>query len=283
MEIFDGILSDSDLPQLKGLALQLTDFLAGDAEDAGLPNDNIGRVVHEILAKAINEGWALIGALRHGAYSASYHHARATIELYAALAYVFADPDETETRAERYVVFPEVYAYNLQTKLQRSFDDGQISEAVFEDQRLLSPDDYEQLEQRLQALADLFGVEEESLNRVRMWHFPDRSITNDLVGTAHERSRNRRGGDVQPIDDPTHLNNFRNLYRRMCKMTHTSPLTINRAGQAIMFGFPEEAPRSIDYGKLNTPIGVTMTMLESIVLLVEEELAVDIPISLPRR
>jgi len=50
-----------------------------------------------------------------------------------------------------------------------------------------------------------------------------------------------------------------------------------------MFGFPEEAPRSIDYGKLNTPIGVTMTMLESIVLLVEEELAVDIPISLPRR
>jgi hypothetical protein len=80
--IFQKILAESKLAGLEYLTLQLTDVI--EQNGVPLPKGEPGNFIHKVVEKAVNETWGLIGCLRAGAYTSSFHHGRSIIELYAA-------------------------------------------------------------------------------------------------------------------------------------------------------------------------------------------------------
>jgi len=277
--LFKKILSDSDLYKLEYLAYQLTDII--EHNRILLPNGKIGEFVLEVVAKAVNEAWALTGSLFFGAYTSCFHHARAVIEVYASLVYVFSKPEKKRKRIKKYYNYHLVYFYKHYKLLHDLFKQDKITEEVFRHQCLVSDDKFKELEKKVPMLAKLYGVKDDELCKVKNWHHP--ALISNLLETAYNRvlkkSAQAEDGAVTKGAD---LDNLSKIYAEFCEMTHLSPLSGRAVGSSLMFGYPQVKAGQIKYDDLNRPISITQIMLTDIILLLEEELKIKIDINLPK-
>ena len=273
--VFLRILADSDMIKLEYLAFQLTDIV--ERKLIVLPDDEIGRFVLEMIAKAVNEAWGLIGSLRHGAFTSCFHHARAVIELYAAFVYVFSNPKKQKKRAEKFHRYHSVYTYNHYKSLRNSLERGAITEEVFRDLCLVSDERFEELEQEAPALARLYSVGDDELHDVQNWHHPAR-ISNLLEAVYDQTRKQRAEAEDGAVTEGADLDNLSKLYSQFSEMTHPSPLTARVTRSSFMLGPPEVNRGQINYDALNEPISFTVMMLTGIVLLLEDKMDIDIDI-----
>lgn len=275
--IFQKILAESKLSGLEYLTLQLSDVI--EQNGVPLPEGEPGNFIHEVVAKALNEAWGLIGCLRAGAYTSSFHHARSIIELYAAMSFFFSNQKKIAKRAKKFFAYKKIYFLNHYTGLKKQLLAGDISQEVYNERCLVTDEMFQEMQNQNDELAKLYKVSPNELYKVESWHYPAR-ISN-LLEAAFARKHIHKSNLVNGNHNVETFDDLSKIYNQFCEMTHLSPLTYSLVGTSLMMGYPSQENGKIDYKALNRPISVAIIVLADIVELLEEELKLVINIKIP--
>jgi hypothetical protein len=204
-----------------------------------------------VLVKTVNEMFATIGSLRHGALTACYHHPRSILELLVALEYVYCKPSKRERRLEKFIAYADVAKYRLFRDWQRRLSNGEVTKDQFAQACPVSQHQFEELRARLPEWCRIWNLKEndcdpESINN---WHYP---ATIKNLFECSDKTRDL-------WED----------YEMLCHLAHLSPLGDGVTGVRCLIGFPRYDEAS-DYQIVNLPIDLTILATQRIVLCLEE-------------
>ncbi|MGB0679898.1 MAG: hypothetical protein ACPGUV_09580 [Polyangiales bacterium] len=117
-----------DLARIEHSALALSSALARG--EMKLESGRRGRVLHALLSRTIRDTLAFTGAMEAGLLLVAYDHVRALLELRAEAHFLLADSDEQSLRAEQYLTFPALCAWQARKGLELATRQGALSQAA---------------------------------------------------------------------------------------------------------------------------------------------------------
>jgi hypothetical protein len=224
-------LSHSNLPRLENIALRFGH--AVEEKTLDLKDGKEREFLSAILIKTTNELFAAVGCLRNGALLACHHHARAVLELFAALEHVYRKPSKRERRLEKFVEHQNVMHYLHYQDWQERLANGRVTNSEFVQGCKVSESRFRDLEERLAEWQHIWKPEGSDPGLIRNWHYP--ATIEGLFQSSEETK--------QLLDG----------YKMLCHATHLSPLGPRVAGGHFLIGFPQDR-HGFDYRKINQPI-----------------------------
>ncbi len=271
MSIFARALTQSDLPKVHCLLLQVT--YAADTNPNLFDDTDLHRFAQEAISKQVSEVYGFIGCLEKGAFIAAHHHARASVEIAAGVAYMVSKPSKIEKRLRKYFEFDELSRFNAYHRLLTAdrlgiLEKVQNAEGVDFDSRLeawrssvadwinlygLNPEESEEADVRR-------ANEAKALAKVKGWHHP--ANIDNLISE---------------LDVP---DSMRETYAFLSHGTHLSPYTKHLSGNTPI-GLPLTEDSEIDFALLNRLIGVSMLGLKMTIHKIETKLEVDFNVDWP--
>lgn len=244
-EIID-CLRNSHLPQLENVALRLSYALENKILD--LKKDKEKVFLTTILVKTVNESFATIGSIEHGALLASYHHIRSIFELFACLEHVYSNPSKRERKLEKFIEFPNIANYLYLRKLDEQLSACEITKEQFEQACHSVKSNPSELEKRLPEWKRIWNLtgNDSNVKMIQNWHHP--ATIENLFKSSKETK------EIWVI------------YEMICHATHLSPL-----GQRLIGGGYSviELPRNadgFDYQRINRTIDAAIVGVQRIAI-----------------
>ncbi len=230
LAVIADCLRRSHLPRLENVALRFSHAL--DEKTLDLKDGNEREFLMALLAKTVNEMFASIGSLRHGALLTCYHHARSLFELFASLEHIYCKPSKQKRKLEKFHEYPKVAKYLHCRERQREL----LPNTVTDEQSAL---ECHVLETEFDEWRRIWNLEsKDDLEKVRNWHHP--ATIENIFESSDETKQISRD------------------YGMVCHATHLSPLADRIVGGHFLIGFPKDATGAFDYQKINRPIDYTI-------------------------
>lgn len=232
-----GVIADclgrSHLSQLENIALRFSHALEENALD--LKDGNEREFLSAVLVKTVNEIFATIGSLRHGALLSCYHHPRSIFELFAAIEHIYCNSSKRQRKLEKFVEYPKVARYLYFQEWNRRLSVGEISEEQFTHECCVSERDFHELSKRIPEWRRIWKLKDNNsyLDVIRNWHYP--ATIEGLFQSSEETK--------QLWQD----------YEMICHAAHLSPLGDRVVGGHLLIGFPRD-DEDFDFVKINRPI-----------------------------
>jgi hypothetical protein len=237
LAVIADCLNHSHLPRLENIALRFSHAL--DEKTLDLKDGHEREFLIAVLVKTVNEMFAAIGSLQHGALLASYHHARSIFELFASLEHVYSKPSKQERRLEKFHEYPKVAKYLHCRERQRQLPPSTVSKEQFAQGCHVTESQIEEWK-RIWRLGS-----NDDLQKIRNWHHP--ATIENLFESSCETK--------EVFKD----------YVMVCHATHLSPLGNRVAGGHFLIGFPKRE-EGFNYVTINRPIDYTIIAAQRIAI-----------------
>jgi len=233
----EDCLRRSHLSRLENVALRFSHAL--EEETLDLKDGNEREFLLSVLVKTVNEMFATIGSLRHGALISCYHHPRSVFELFAALEHIYCNPSKLQRKLEKFLEYPNVAKYLYFHDWQRRLSSGEVTEDQFAQECRVSETDFKELVKRLPKWQRIWKLKGNNPDPevIRNWHYPA------TIEGLFQSSEETKG--------------LWEDYEMLCHATHLSPLGDRVVGGNFLIGFPQDG-RDFDYLKINRPIDYTI-------------------------
>lgn len=164
--------------------------------------------------KLATELLGFLGCVNAGSFSASFHHLRALIELYATIKWCLKHENSPQEWMKRFVVFSEIEKYRICQDLIKSPIDSYIA-----------PETVEKYREPRQSWLELFNIQANQLKKINCWY-------TDININAHDRlSTNKL---IKDLGDAHALK----IYRDACHHVHTCSIG-SLATMTRITGFPK--------------------------------------------
>lgn len=202
------------LNELERLMLKAT-FVLHDAVKAGFQDTPTGACVRVLFAKMSNEVFSFIACARACSLYGAWHHARALIEVRAALRHLFDDSNATPRRLEQFNEYPRLLTWQWRKKMDAQVAACVITEAVMK--RRVPDERMAELAQHEARWLGLFEAKSEAkLIKRRHWHTEPLQDLVDALGYFGQES-----------------------YEMFCHATHVSPVghRLASVGEPQALGF----------------------------------------------
>jgi|GEM_PF-1503556 len=252
LERIQNLIDETEVPNLICVLLQAGFEVRENKEFFSTSKLNI--FTGELLSKAINEGWALIGCLERAAYLSVYHHTRSTLELTALYHWVTYKPDKIEKRIEKYFEYKELLHYQLYLRFAESkykpLSDNLKSTSQEQLEKYKSKEDY---------WIKLFEPKDNNILKVRNWHNKT-SIENIL--------------EEFPVEK------LKLFYEEFSHATHFSPITQSLGTDDTILGLPvgEDGNKF----EVNKHMTIYLDSLEPLMSFIQNATGFDSKIKFPR-
>ena len=243
-----GCLSRTSLPYLENIALRFSYALEENILD--LKSGNEQAFLTAVLVKVTNEMFGEIGALRNGALLASYHHARAVLELFASLEHVYCKPSKKERKLGKFIEYPNVSKYVHFQEWQAHLSEGKITHEEFLNGCKVSENNFQELKSKIPDWQRIWKLQESNPSSILNWHHPA------SIKGLFESS------------DETKI--LWKTYEMLCHLTHLSPLGERVTGGHFLIGFPRDG-KDFDYRRINQPIDGAILAAQQIAICLQKK------------
>lgn len=244
----EGCLIQTHLPYLENIALRFSYALERRILD--LKSGNEQAFLTAVLVKVTNEMFGEIGALRNGALLASYHHARAVLELFASLEHIYCKSSKKERKLEKFIEYPSVSKYLHFQEWQKCLSEGKITYEEFLNGCKVSENNFQELKSKIPDWQCIWNLQESNPSSILNWHHPA-SIKGLFESSAETKS-------------------LWETYEMLCHVTHLSPLGKCVTRGHFTIGFPRD-DKDFDYRKINEPIDGTIFAAQQIAICLQEK------------
>jgi hypothetical protein len=242
LAVIEDCLIQTDLPKLENIALRFSYAL--DKKILDLKSGNEQAFLTAVLVKVTNEMFGEIGALRNGALLASYHHARAVLELFASLEHIYCKSSKKERKLEKFIEYPSV------SKYLHFLSEEKITHEEFLNGYKVSENNFQELKSKILDWQRIWNLSESSPSGILNWHHPA-SIKGLFESSAETKSLWR-------------------TYEMLCHVTHLSPLGTCVTRGHFTIGFPRD-DKDFDYRKINEPIVGAILAAQHIAICLQEK------------
>jgi hypothetical protein len=241
-------LSRSSVPYLENIALRFSYALEEKVLD--LKSGNEQAFLTAVLVKVTNEMFGEIGALRNGALLASYHHARAALELFASLEHVYCNPSKKQRKLDKFIQYPNVSKYQHFQEWQTCLSEGKITHEEFLNGCKVSENNFQELKSKMLDWQRIWKLQESNPSSILNWHHP--ASIKGLFESSDETKA------------------LWETYEMLCHLTHLSPLGERVTGGHFLIGFPRDG-KDFDYQRINFPIHGAILAAQRITICLQEK------------
>jgi len=241
-------LTRTYLPDLENIALRFSYALEENILD--LKSGNEQTFLTAVLVKVTNEMFGEIGALRNGALLASYHHARAALELFASLEHVYCTSSKKGRKLEKFIEYPNVSKYLHFQEWQTYLSEGKITHEEFLNGCNVSENNFQELKSKIPNWQRIWKLQKSNPSSILNWHHPA-----SIKGLFESSDKTKSLWET---------------YEMLCHTTHLSPLGARVTGGHFLIGFPRN-DKDFDNRRINQPIVGTILAAQCITICLQEK------------